>query len=94
MWEDLPTEVKRALTPAASPESGGAPSASLFPDEGLPPRKANSESVESDEATHIDELVERLEAELSSCEIVAALFELELTSKIRQMPGKNFAKRF
>jgi DNA processing protein len=95
VWEDLPAEVKLALTPAASLESAGASSASLFPDEGLPPHEKRILSLlKSDEATHIDELVERLEAELSSSEIFAALFELELTGKIRQMPGKNFVKNF
>jgi DNA processing protein len=29
-----------------------------------------------------------------SSEIFAALFELELTGKIKQMPGKNFVKSF
>jgi DNA processing protein len=38
--------------------------------------------------------VEKLEQEMSSPEIFAALFELELTAKIRQMPGKNFVKSF
>ena len=40
------------------------------------------------------ELVERLESEMSSSEIFAALFELELGGKVRQMPGKNFVKSF
>ena len=31
---------------------------------------------------------------MSSSEIFAALFELELTGKVRQMPGKNFVKSF
>jgi DNA processing protein len=35
VWEDLPPEVKRALTPADSPESGGASSASLFRTKGF-----------------------------------------------------------
>jgi DNA processing protein len=43
---------------------------------------------------HIDEIVERLEAKMSSSEIFAALFELELAGKVRQMPGKNFVKSF
>jgi hypothetical protein len=34
--------------------------------------------LKADEATHIDEIVESLEADLSSSEIFAALFELEL----------------
>src|SRR5580693_7693062 len=95
VWEDLPPEVKLALTPASSPESGEASSASLFPDEGLPPHEKKILSLlKADEATQIDEIVERLEAEMSSSEIFAALFELELTGKIRQMPGKNFVKSF
>ncbi|MFZ0537760.1 MAG: DNA-processing protein DprA [Candidatus Sulfotelmatobacter sp.] len=95
VWEDLPAEVKLELTPQAGPESGGASSASLFPDEGLPPHEKRILSLlKADEATHIDELVERLENEMSSSEIFAALFELELTGKVRQMPGKNFVKSF
>jgi DNA processing protein len=95
VWEDLPAEVKLALTPAASPESGSGFSASLFPNEGLPPHeKCILKLLKADEATHIDELVEHLETEMSSSEIFAALFELELTGKIRQMPGKNFVRSF
>ncbi len=95
VWEDLPTEVRLALTPPASLESQGSSSASLFPDEGLPPHEKRILSLlKADEATHIDELVEKLETELSSSEIFAALFELELNGKVRQMPGKNFVKSF
>jgi DNA processing protein len=95
VWEDLPAEVRLALTPPASPESQGASSASLFPDEGLPPHEKRILSLlKADEATHIDEIVERLENDLSSSEIFAALFELELAGKVRQMPGKNFVKSF
>ena len=95
VWEDLPPEVKLALTPPPSPESANATSASLFPDDGLPPHeKRILARLKADEATHIDELVGELEAEMSSSEIFAALFELELSGKIRQMPGKNFVKSF
>ncbi|HET7889931.1 MAG TPA: DNA-processing protein DprA [Candidatus Sulfotelmatobacter sp.] len=95
VWEDLPTEVRLALTPPASPESTGGSSASLFPDEGLPPHeKRILGMLKADAATHIDEIVERLENEMSSSEIFAALFELELNGKVRQMPGKNFVKSF
>jgi DNA processing protein len=95
VWEDLPPEVKLALTPTQSPESGSGSSASLFPDEGLPPHEKRILSLlKADEAMHIDELVEKLEHELSSSEIFAALFELELAGKVRQMPGKNFVKSF
>jgi DNA processing protein len=95
VWEDLPTDVRLALTPTSSPESSGDSSASLFPDEGLPPHERKILSLlKADEATHIDEIVEKLETEMSSSEIFAALFELELTGKVRQMPGKNFVKSF
>jgi DNA processing protein len=95
VWEDLPTEVRLALTPTASPESSGGKSASLFPDEGLPPHERKILSLlKADESTHIDEIVEKLETEMSSSEIFAALFELELAGKVRQMPGKNFVKVF
>ena len=95
VWEDLPTEVRLALTPPASLESSDASSASLFPNEGLPPHEKKILSLlKADESTHIDELVERLESEMSSSEIFAALFELELAGKVRQMPGKNFVKSF
>ena len=95
VWEDLSPEVRLTLTPAAAPESPDAKSASLFPDEGLPPHEKRILSLlKADEATHIDELVEKLEHEMSSSEIFAALFELELNGKVRQMPGKNFVKSF
>jgi len=95
VWEDLPTEVRLTLTPSSSPESQEASSASLFPNEGLPPHEKRILGLlKADEATHIDEIVEKLETEMSSSEIFAALFELELTGKVRQMPGKNFVKSF
>jgi DNA processing protein len=93
VWEDLPAEVRLALTPTASPESSVSSSASLFPDEGLPPHEKRILGLlKADESTPIDEIVERLETELSSSEIFVALFELELAGKVRQMPGKNFVK--
>jgi hypothetical protein len=74
VWEDLPTELRLALTPTA--ESSASASASLFPDEGLPPHgKRIVVLLKSDESTHIDEIVEKLETELSSSEIFAALLE-------------------
>jgi DNA processing protein len=95
VWEDLPAEVRLTLSPLFSPESLGGKSASLFPDEGLPPHEKRILSLlKADESTHIDEIVEKLETEMSSSEIFAALFELELTGKVRQMPGKNFVKSF
>jgi DNA processing protein len=50
--------------------------------------------LKADESTQIDEIVEQLKPELSSSEIFAALFELELAGKVRQLPGKNFVRSF
>jgi DNA processing protein len=95
VWEELPPDVRLKLTPAPSPESASTSSASLFPDDGLPPHEKRILSLlKADEATHIDQLVEKLETEMSPSEIFAALFELELAGKVRQMPGKNFVKSF
>ena len=95
VWEDLPTPVRLALTAALAPESADGSSASLFPSEELPPHEKRILSLlKADEATHIDQIVERLEKEMSSSEIFAALFELELAGKVRQMPGKNFVRSF
>src|SRR3989475_9396369 len=95
VWEELPPDVRLALEPAASPESEGGQTASLFQEGDLPPHEKKILALlKADEATHIDELVERLEPAISSSEIFAALFELELAGKIKQMPGKNFVKRF
>ncbi|HVI08607.1 MAG TPA: DNA-processing protein DprA [Candidatus Binatia bacterium] len=95
VWEDLPPEVKLTLTPKLGNESEGHTTSSLFPDEGLPPHEKRILGLlKADEPTHIDELVERLETAMSSSEIFAALFELELAGKVKQMPGKNFVKSF
>src|SRR2546427_9771195 len=93
VWEELPTEVRLLLT-SATPESQPAGTASLFGEEGelAPHEKKIFALLKADESTHIDEVVERLEPELSSSEIFAALFELELAGKVRQLPGKNFVK--
>jgi DNA processing protein len=94
VWEELPTDIQLALK-SAQPESPEPSSASLFPDDVQSPHEQKIlKLLKPDQSTHIDELVEMLEPELSSSEIFAALFELELNGKIRQMPGKNFVKAF
>ncbi len=79
--------------PPASPESSGAPPASLCPEEGFPPHEKRILSpLKADESTHTDKMIERLETGMSSSEIFAALFELELTGKVRRIPAKNFGE--
>ena len=96
IWEELPENIRLALTPVESHESEEEGTASLFPvDNPLSPHERRIVALlKADEATHIDEIVDRLEPELSSSEIFAALFELELAGKVRQLPGKNFVKTF
>jgi DNA processing protein len=93
VWEALPTDTRLALTPPQAPASQATESASLFggPDLG-PDEKRIFSVLRADEATHIDELVERLVAELSSSQIFAALFELEMSGRIRTMPGKYYVR--
>jgi DNA processing protein len=95
VWEELPTAVRLALTPATGDESQAGQTASLFGESELPPHERKIlKLLKADAATHIDEIVELLELDLSSSEIFAALFELELAGKVKQMPGKNFVKSF
>jgi DNA processing protein len=94
VWEELPAEIQATLS-AGWNESLEPATASLFPDAAPSPHeKKILKLIKPDESTHIDQLVEMLEAELSSSEIFAALFELELNGKIRQLPGKNFVRSF
>jgi DNA processing protein len=94
VWEELPADVQATLSSRQN-ESLEPETASLFPDEVTSPHeKKILRLLKADESTQIDQLVEMLEDEMSSSEIFAALFELELSGKIRQLPGKNFVKSF
>jgi DNA processing protein len=95
VWEELPADVKLALPVETGSESPGAQTASLFQE---PPLSSHEKKIyrviKADEAMHLDEIIEKLEPELSSSEIFAALFELELAGKVKQLPGKNFVRSF
>jgi DNA processing protein len=99
VWEELPSQVKLNLQsnqpPAGPDESEAASTASLFQDDRLSPaEKKVFRALQADQALQIDELMEKLEPQLSSSEVFAALFELELAGKIKQLPGKNFVRTF
>ncbi len=95
VWEDLPTPVRLQLAAQEGSESNPGAAASLFDEEPLPPHETLVMSVlRHDEALQLDEIMEKLEPELSSSEIFTALFELELAGRIRQLPGKNYVKSF
>ncbi len=95
VWEELPTDVRLTLQPEGGNESQVGQTASLFGEAELSPHEKKIFALlKADESTHIDEIVERLEPALSSSEIFAALFELELAGKVKQLPGKNFVRSF
>jgi len=96
VWEELPTDIRLRVEELNPSESNTAQTASLIQQQ--LPMEGNEKKVcaliKSDEAIHIDQLVEELEGALSSSEIFAALFELELAGRIRQLPGKNYVRAF
>ncbi|HET7103933.1 MAG TPA: DNA-processing protein DprA, partial [Terracidiphilus sp.] len=93
VWEDLPSQVRLELESESQPESKPEAAASLLPDPVLRPEEAMVlEVLRSDEALQIDEILGLLEAQLTSSEVFTALFELEMTGRIRQMPGKNYVR--
>jgi DNA processing protein len=95
VWEELPTAIRMALEQAEGFASEGTSAASLFQEPPLPPSEARVFDVlRHDEALQMDEILEKLEPELSSSEVFTALFELELAGRIRQLPGKNYVRSF
>jgi DNA processing protein len=95
VWEELPADVRLALTPQPGAESQAGQTASLFEEPSLSPHEKKIYAVlKADEAMHLDEIIEKLEPQLSSSEIFVALFELELAGKVKQLPGKNFVRSF
>ncbi|MBV8114588.1 MAG: DNA-protecting protein DprA [Silvibacterium sp.] len=95
VWEDLPTPVRLRLETEQGVASKEHGTASLFTEEPLPATEASVMAVlRHDEALQLDEIMEKLESELTSAEVFTALFELELAGRVRQLPGKNYVKSF
>ena len=95
VWEELPTQIRMELEQSEGFASEATSEASLFEESPLPPSEARVLSVlRQDEALQMDEILEKLEPELSSSEVFTALFELELAGRIRQLPGKNYVRSF
>lgn len=106
VWEELPSQVRLELEsgggtqpPSASKPQGQA---SLLPDlgthlglpdVGLRPEEAMVlEVLRKDESLQIDEILDKLETQLTSPEVFTALFELEMAGRIRALPGKNYVR--
>jgi DNA processing protein len=93
VWEDLPSQVRLELEAEAANESKPEAAASLLAGPALRPEEAIVlEVLRSDESLQIDEILEKLETQLTSSEVFTALFELELAGRIRQLPGKNYVR--
>jgi DNA processing protein len=93
VWEDLPSQVRMELEAEAPSASKPESQASLLPDPILRPQEAMVlETLRCDESLQIDEILEALETQLTSSEVFTALFELEITGRIRQLPGKNYVR--
>ncbi len=104
VFEELPSEIRIQLQ-ERSAQLPPPRAASLFdPPSETPATPEPAElpvaeqkvfsAIKADESIHIDELIERFDATLSSSEIFSALFELEMNNKIRQLPGKNYVRVF
>ncbi len=99
-WNDvlveLPAETRRALIAKAQARLGvisldlkeEEPS---LPSELGPASRQVLAQLRADTPLHIDQLIETSDT-LTSSEITAALFELELLGLARQLPGRNFVK--
>jgi DNA processing protein len=93
VWEDLPPQVRIELEEEAGLASKPEAAASLLPDPVLRPEEAIVlEVLRADAALQIDEILELVETQLTSSEVFTALFELELTGRVRQLPGKNYVR--
>ena len=94
VWQELPSLVRLQLESELGFASSPGQAASIV--EELPlqePEKVVLNALRHDEAVQLDELMEMLESKLTSSEIFTALFELELASRIKQLPGKNYVRR-
>jgi DNA processing protein len=93
VWEDLPSQVRLQLEQEAGFESNPQAPASLLSDPVLRPEESIVlDALRTDESLQIDELLEKLETQLTSSEVFTALFELEISGRVRCLPGKNYVR--
>jgi DNA processing protein len=94
VWQELPAQVRLQLEGELGFASPGDSSASIVEEFPLQEQeKVVLGALRHDEAVQMDDLMEKLEKQLSSSEIFTALFELELAGRITQLPGKNYVRR-
>jgi DNA processing protein len=94
VWEVLSSQVRLELEAGWADESKSPLGASLLPDPAIGANEAIVlEVLRQDAALQIDEILELVETQLTSSEVFTALFELELSGRIRSLPGKNYVRR-
>ena len=99
-WNDVlvefPAEIRRVLIAKAMARQGQIPletnGEQHAPNGEMGPAcRSVLAQVKPDIPVHLDHLLETFDT-LTSSEIIAALFELEMLGLVRQLPGKNFVK--
>ena len=91
-WEDvveeLPTPIRAELLPV---ETANSEQRTMLVEQALEPNeRILYDLLTPDESRQVDDLVER--SGLTSSEVLASLFDLELKGVVRQLPGKQFLK--
>jgi DNA processing protein len=99
-WNDVVVELgpneRRALADRTQgqlfgEETGAVPAASNTLNTANPAIGKVLQLLQVESPTQIDDLLDHME-DVSSSEVIAALFELEMAGAIRQLPGKNFVR--
>ena len=99
-WNDvlveLPADIRRVLIAKAQARYGQIPLETKDEEAGPAPEISPASrtllrALKADLPTHIDQLLETFDT-LTSSEVIAGLFELEMLGLVRQLPGKNFVK--
>lgn len=93
VWQALPSQVRQEVESTAGSASKSEAPASLLPDPVLRPNEAMVlEVIQADESIQMDELLDKLDTQLTSSEVFTALFELEMAGRIRSLPGKHYVR--
>jgi len=72
-------------------ETSGAGESSVLNGPNAPTGSKLLNLLKVDTAVHLDSLLEEM-PEVSASELIAVLFELEMSGVVKQLPGKNFVK--
>jgi DNA processing protein len=95
VWEALPSQVRLQLESAQGSASNSTSSASLLPEPALGPQEAMVlEVLQPDAALQLDEILEKLDTQMTSSEVFTALFELEMAGRVRKLPGSSYVLSF